>query len=126
MTIRSRKGELSYCKYLLPFMGLFRDDKKNNANEHNKVKESQLVGGEPVSYSTSKAEDLNPWLARTNPAGGQSGTWTRDPGLQVRRRPNRSATLPLNGLAFAVLCTNSEWRKLSLELNFLALLFIKL
>ena len=28
MTIRSRKGELIYCKYLLPFMGLFRDDKK--------------------------------------------------------------------------------------------------
>lgn len=46
----------------------------------------------------------------------------RDPGLQVRR-PNRSATLPQNGLAFALLCTNSEWRKLSLELNFLALLF---
>ena len=38
------------------------------------------------------AEDLISGLRRTNPASGQSGTWTR--GLLRVQRSNRSATLP--------------------------------
>ena len=39
---------------------------------HNKY--PQLVGGEPVSYFTSVAEDLNSRLPKTNPATDQDGT----------------------------------------------------
>ena len=38
------------------------------------------------------AEDLNSGLLRTNPASGQSGTWTR--GLLRVQPSNRSVTLP--------------------------------
>ena len=40
---------------------------------------------------TSMAEDLSSELPRTNPASGQSGTWTSE--LRVQRS-NHSATLP--------------------------------
>ena len=43
--------------------------------ENNTGKKSQLVGGKPVGYFTSVAEDLQSGLQRTNPsASGQSGT----------------------------------------------------
>ena len=46
--------------------------------EHNIFKNpTQLVGDKPVGYFTSVAEDLNSGLPWTNPASGQSGTWTR-------------------------------------------------
>ena len=56
-------------------MGLFRDNKTNNETngKYHGVK-TQLVGGEPVGYFTSVAEDLQSGLQRTNPASGQSGT----------------------------------------------------
>ena len=38
-----------------------------------------IDGGKPVGYlQGSMAEDLNSGLPRTNPASGQSGTWTRN------------------------------------------------
>lgn len=38
-----------------------------------------IDGGKPVGYlQGSMAEDLNSGLQRTNPASGQSGTWTRN------------------------------------------------
>ena len=56
-------------------MGLFRDNETNNETNGNlHRKKSQLVGGEPVGYFTSVAEDLQSGLQRTNPASGQSGT----------------------------------------------------
>ena len=58
-------------------MGLFEDNETNNeTNGKQHGKKSQLVGGEPVGYFTSVAEDLQSGLQRTNPDSGQSGTWT--------------------------------------------------
>ena len=55
-------------------MGLFRDNETNNLYGTDHGYKSQLLGGESVGYFTSVAEDLNPGLARTNPASGQGGT----------------------------------------------------
>ena len=74
-------------------MGLLRDNETNNLNGTDHGYKSQLLDVESVGYFTSVAEDLNPGLARTNPASGQSGTWNRGPVLQVHRS-NRPATLP--------------------------------
>ena len=58
-------------------MELFRDNETNNSNGTQQRSESSLVGGKPIGYFTSLAEDLNLGLPRTNPASGQyrTGTW---------------------------------------------------
>ena len=55
-------------------MGLFRDNETNNLYRTDHGYKSQLLGGESVGYFTSVAEDLNPGLARTNPANGKGRT----------------------------------------------------
>ena len=52
-------------------MGLFRDNETNNLYGTDHGYKSQLLDVESVGYFTSVAEDLNPGLARTNPASGQ-------------------------------------------------------
>ena len=56
-------------------LGLFRANETNNWNELNRLRIP--TGWRQTSWLwTSAAEELNQGLPRTNPASGQSGTWT--------------------------------------------------
>ena len=85
-------------------MGLFRDNETNNLYGTDHGYKSQLLDVESVGYFTSVAEDLNPGLARTNPARGQGGTWNQ--GLRI----TSPALSPLSHLAFTIGCS-VKWTK---------------
>ena len=51
--------------------------KQINQIEFNRVKNPNWPEANQLDQITSMVEDLNAGLPRKNPAGGQSGTWTR-------------------------------------------------
>ena len=74
---------LVYSMYVLTPFGLFRTNEVNHWNKLNKLRIP--TGRKQTSWlCTSAAEELNQALAGTNPASGQSGTWTRH--LQISSR----------------------------------------
>ena len=65
----------------------------NISNEHNRLKNPNWREGDQLAiYKHDRGVELGSTEKQLQ-LSGQSGTWTRDSGFQVRR-PNHSATLP--------------------------------
>ena len=68
--------------------------KQSNTNGHNRVKNLKwLEANQLAIYKHNRG--IEPGNTHgTTPAGGQSGTWTRDLRIAQVQHPNHSATLP--------------------------------